>query len=399
MSNQARKPKGSPASTGGEFDSKGNAGAGDLPSLGASAAQGPQDVFEEYGLEAEDVWNSGNQLRRSFAKGDGEQLWATDNADGSCDVELRTADDDDYQNAVNSNHFATAFEAATYIAVQLGGSSRPIEAPPDDFAELGLREDGSRRAGTDFRRFFDKGDGTHLVAVEHLGGACSVEVHEDDKDYWNDADSRHFTNADDAAHYIKGELSGIPNPIKPGTTTVGQTGGTAFTGGRYDSHLSPAERVKGMRRDIKALQRRGEIPADYKVSCRTDDYGTGWQAHITVHPPKGRAYATPGMHDAIVRGVNSPEGRARHAAVFELGGSATDAQIQAVFDDVQRRYDAGEELTGAQTDMLVPSKETRRAMRLCREAGEQYTSYDVDAMHDYHAQDGYIDVSMEEQEA
>jgi hypothetical protein len=33
MSNQARKPAGSPASTGGEFDTSGNAGSGDLPPL------------------------------------------------------------------------------------------------------------------------------------------------------------------------------------------------------------------------------------------------------------------------------------------------------------------------------------------------------------------------------
>jgi hypothetical protein len=54
MNNQARKPKGSPASTGGEFDTSGNTGNSDLPSLGtpanANLAYAPLDdsVFASY---------------------------------------------------------------------------------------------------------------------------------------------------------------------------------------------------------------------------------------------------------------------------------------------------------------------------------------------------------------
>jgi hypothetical protein len=54
VNNQARKPKGSPASTGGEFDTSGNTGNSDLPSLGtpanANLAYAPLDdsVFASY---------------------------------------------------------------------------------------------------------------------------------------------------------------------------------------------------------------------------------------------------------------------------------------------------------------------------------------------------------------
>ena len=283
-----------------------------------------------------------------------------------------------------------------------GGGDLPSLAPSagepqDDFAKLGLEAEDVWREGDRLKRSFDKGDGDRLWAVEKPGGGCDVELHASHDDYRDERDTRHFGNRDDAAHYIKGELSGIPNPIERGMTTAGQTGGTAFTGGKYDSHLNPAQRVRAMRADIRALQKRGEIPSDYKVHCHTDDYGAGWQAYITVAPPRGRAYETPSIGDMKRARIGTREGRALRAIVAQHGGSATDEQIQASLDDAQRRYDAGEQLTGYQADMLVPSRETLRAMRLCRAAGEQYTAYDVDAMHDYHAQDGYIDVRMEEQ--
>lgn len=47
MSEQSRKPKGSPASTGGEFDTSGNAGGGDLPALAPTSRGERRALYEK----------------------------------------------------------------------------------------------------------------------------------------------------------------------------------------------------------------------------------------------------------------------------------------------------------------------------------------------------------------
>jgi hypothetical protein len=79
MSDQARKPKGSPASTGGEFDGTGNTGAGDLPTLSA-----PKDVKEgcrqyikanrtpqEQELQEAITWDNEVRARQSYMESHG----------------------------------------------------------------------------------------------------------------------------------------------------------------------------------------------------------------------------------------------------------------------------------------------------------------------------------------
>lgn len=53
--------------------------------------------------------------------------------------------------------------------------------------------------------------------------------------------------------------------IKPSVKSEGYMGSTAITGGKYDASRSPAENAKLMRADIKALQKNGQLPKDWKI--------------------------------------------------------------------------------------------------------------------------------------
>ena len=57
--------------------------------------------------------------------------------------------------------------------------------------------------------------------------------------------------------------------IKPSVKSEGYMGSTAITGGKYDASRSPAENAKLMRADIKALQKNGQLPKDWKIGVRS----------------------------------------------------------------------------------------------------------------------------------
>jgi hypothetical protein len=92
MSNRARKPKGSPASTGGEYDGKGNAGGGDLPALGAPSGAKPESAYTFDSNGDLDVGGyaahiDGDKVTFSWADGTMSQTYGTQTL-------LDTVDDD-----------------------------------------------------------------------------------------------------------------------------------------------------------------------------------------------------------------------------------------------------------------------------------------------------------------
>ena len=66
--------------------------------------------------------------------------------------------------------------------------------------------------------------------------------------------------------------------IKPSVKSEGYMGSTAITCGKYDASRSPAENAKLMRADIKALQKNGQLPKDWKIGVRTSTGSASWRA-------------------------------------------------------------------------------------------------------------------------
>lgn len=77
--------------------------------------------------------------------------------------------------------------------------------------------------------------------------------------------------------------------IKPSVKSEGYMGSTAITGGKYDASRSPAENAKLMRADIKALQKNGQLPKDWKIGVRTSTGSASWRARFTIQLPEGES--------------------------------------------------------------------------------------------------------------
>ena len=78
--------------------------------------------------------------------------------------------------------------------------------------------------------------------------------------------------------------------IKPSVKSEGYMGSTAITGGKYDASRSPAENAKLMRADIKALQKNGQLPKDWKIGVRTSTGSASWRARFTIQLPEGESH-------------------------------------------------------------------------------------------------------------
>lgn len=77
--------------------------------------------------------------------------------------------------------------------------------------------------------------------------------------------------------------------IKPSVKSEGYMGSTAITGGKYDASRSPAENAKLMRADIKALQKNGQLPKDWKIGVRTSTGSASWRTRFTIQLPEGES--------------------------------------------------------------------------------------------------------------
>lgn len=152
--------------------------------------------------------------------------------------------------------------------------------------------------------------------------------------------------------------------IKPSVKSEGYMGSTAITGGKYDASRSPAENAKLMRADIKALQKNGQLPKDWKIGVRTSTGSASWRARFTIQLPEGE--------------------------------SSTYVPTHAEWDETARRINQkiqnNEQLTVEEQACVIETPKVRNAKKLCQQVGDQYTYQNNNAMVDYFDTDGYVTV-------
>lgn len=185
--------------------------------------------------------------------------------------------------------------------------------------------------------------------------------------------------------------------IKPSVKSEGYMGSTAITGGKYDASRSPAENAKLMRADIKALQKNGELPKDWKIGVRTNTSSMNWNAHVTIQLPEGESstyvpthaeYLAADKEDRII----GPEHKACQGIIENHGGSISTEEWDETARLINQKIRNGEQLAAAEQACVIETPQVRNAKKLCQRVGEQYTYQNNNAMVDYFDTDGYITV-------
>ena len=185
--------------------------------------------------------------------------------------------------------------------------------------------------------------------------------------------------------------------IKPSVKSEGYMGSTAITGGKYDASRSPAENAKLMRADIKALQKNGQLPKDWKIGVRTSTGSASWRARFTIQLPEGESstyvpthaeYMAADSEDRII----GPEHRAGRGIIEAHGGSASSDEWDETARRINQKIQNNEQLTVEEQACVIETPKVRNAKKLCQQVGDQYTYQNNNAMVDYFDTDGYVTV-------
>lgn len=185
--------------------------------------------------------------------------------------------------------------------------------------------------------------------------------------------------------------------IKPSVKSEGYMGSTAITGGKYDASRSPAENAKLMRADIKALQKNGQLPKDWKIGVRTSTGSASWRARFTIQLPEGESstyvpthaeYMAADSEDRII----GPEHRAGRGIIEAHGGSASSDEWDETARRINQKIQNNEQLTVEEQACVIETPKVRNAKKLCQQVGDQYTYQNNNAMVDYFNTDGYVTV-------
>ena len=165
--------------------------------------------------------------------------------------------------------------------------------------------------------------------------------------------------------------------IKPSVKSEGYMGSTAITGGKYDASRSPAENAKLMRADIKALQKNGQLPKDWKIGVRTSTGSASWRARFTIQLPEGESstyvpthaeYMAADSEDRII----GPEHRAGRGIIEAHGGSASSDEWDETARRINQKIQNNEQPTVEERNSKSPQrKETLPAGRRPVHVSEQ----------------------------
>ena len=179
----------------------------------------------------------------------------------------------------------------------------------------------------------------------------------------------------------------------------GYMGAVAVTGGKYDASRTPAENVKLMRSDLKALQKNGELPKDYKISLRKGGNAYAWSANFTIQLPENESpYYVPTYAEyekaTSEERLIGPEHRAAQGIIESHGGSISHEDWDKVANHINRKIRNKESLTGDEQRCVIETPKVRHAKDLCRKIGAQYTYDGSNPMVDYYDSDGLINVNI-----
>lgn len=177
-----------------------------------------------------------------------------------------------------------------------------------------------------------------------------------------------------------------------GTVGEGYMGASTYTGGKYDPRMSEADKSKSIRQDLKALQKLGDIPKDWKISVRKNSYSGGYSIYATITAPRNEIFEIPTADELFERSYDGDRQADRVINNFREKYDTTDrAAMDKHFNEIRKEFNDPNVERPRNSDLYrIETDDAKRVSKLANRVLASYRHTDSNSMVDYFNDDGYF---------